>query len=322
MKNKLPFSGFGVLFLIVFVSIPKLYSQEVPQKKFVEISGKKMAYVDLGKGVPIIFFHGNPTSSYLWRNVMPHLKGRGRCIAFDLMGMGDSDKIDSTDLQRYTLKSHQYFVNEFLKELKIKKAILVAHDWGGALAIDWARKNPDKVVGIAFMETFLDPFVTGVSKERDAEVDWFKAFRTYRMEDLVLNENYFVEQVLFAPHNTRIDDKAKAEYRRPFRALGEDRLPTLLWPRQVAINGDPSHTKMVLETNREFMSSTKIPKLFIGATPGGLMKDYEKNIIRTWPALKEVNVKGNHFIQEQSPDEIGVEIMKWIEELQLRRKSK
>lgn len=306
------------LFISLILYSEGVLSQVGDFKKYVEVHGRQMAYMEEGKGTTILFFHGNPTSSYLWRNVIPEV-GMGRRIAFDLIGMGDSEKLDHTESDRYTLASHQKYVDGFIKAMKLNRILLVAHDWGGVLAIDWAKKNPERVIGIVFMETFLEPYQYGESPARDSEIDWFKGFRAYRMEDLVLNENYFVEKVLFGTHNQLIDEHAREVYRAPFKLAGESRLPTLMWPRQVPIQGDPASSTEVFETNIKFMMETKIPKLFIGASPGGLMKDREKLIIRNWPNIKEVTVQGNHFIQEQDPVAIGKEIGIWIREHQLNR---
>ncbi|MDX1939240.1 MAG: haloalkane dehalogenase [Saprospiraceae bacterium] len=283
-------------------------------KKKIRILGKSIAYYQGGAGDPVVFFHGNPTSSYLWRNVIPYVEPYGTCIAPDLIGMGDSEKLLDTFRDRYTFQCHQAFLDKFLKKiLHRRKVILVAHDWGGVLAIDWAKRNEYQVKGIAFMETFLEPLETG--KTPDFAINWFKAFHSKELEEQVLQKNHFVEQVLLAglPH---LSEQDKETYRKPFKNAGEDRLPTLVWPRQVPTDGAPSDTHEVFLENMAFMAKTNIPKLFINAEPGGLIRtEAQRNIIRQWPNLTEAKVTGNHFIPEQCPDDIGKAVAAWLAKL-------
>lgn len=298
-----------------FVTVPFAIQDTIKkfEKKIVQIEGLQMAYHEEGKGDPILFFHGNPTSSYEWRKIIPHVNTLGRCIAHDMMGMGSSDKVPATVANRYTYDYHYSVIEKFIDKVagKKKKVILVAHDWGGVLAIQWTRLHPERVKGIAFMETFLEPLETG--KSPAFAIDWFKNWRTAEMEKAVLDSNRFVEYVLFGDAGKYLSEKDKEEYRKPFINKGEDRLPTLMWPRQVSIDKSPLFTHKVLLDNMEFMASTQIPKLFVNAEPGALLAaEPRRSVIRKWPNLKEVKVKGGHFIQESSPNEIGEHLKEWI----------
>lgn len=286
------------------------------KKNYVSIDGLQMAYLQEGKGSPILFFHGNPTSSYEWRKIIPHVSSLGKCIAHDMMGMGSSDKVPATVTNRYTYEYHYDVLEKFIEKIvgRKKKVILVAHDWGGVFAIQWARLHPDRVKGIAFMETFMEPLESG--KTPDFAINWFKNWRTPEMEKAVLDSNRFVEYVLFGDAGRYLSEEDKEEYRRPFKNKGEDRLPTLIFPRQVSIDSDPLLTHNVLLENMQFMGETKLPKLFINAEPGALIAaEARRNVIRKWFNLKEVKVKGGHFIQESSPNEIGNFLSEWIKQL-------
>jgi haloalkane dehalogenase len=280
------------------------------QKRFVRVNKRKMAFHQAGKGDPILFLHGNPTSSYLWRNIIPIVSDRMLCIAPDLIGMGDSDKLNSAYPERYTFACHQDFLEKFIeKVIGDKKVILVGHDWGGVLSHDWARRHESKVRGIVLMETFLQPNITGETPE--GVIQWFRNFHTEEYKHKVLQENHFVENVLLKSL-PELDENDKEEYRRPF-SHHEHRLPTLVWPQQVPIDRIPQRTHDTFVRNMEFMATTKIPKLFISAEPGAMLgHEARKSVIRLWPNLIEVKVKGNHFIQEQCPEEIGKAIARWI----------
>lgn len=287
-------------------------SQQFPKfkKRFVSLNTRRMAYHVTGKGQAILFLHGNPTSSYLWRKIIPYVSSDSLCIAPDLIGMGDSDKLDQSYPGRYTFTCHQDFLEKFItKVIGDKEVILVGHDWGGVLLHDWARRHENQVKGVVFMETFLEPNITGQTPE--FAIQWFRNFRTEEFKRKVLDENHFVENVLFKSLPT-LSEADKEIYRKPFRT-SEDRLPTLIWPQEVPIDKVPEVTHNVFISNLEFMSTSKIPKLFISAEPGALLgHEGRKNVIRQWPNLTEVKVKGNHFIQEQCPEEIGMGLAKWV----------
>ena len=280
------------------------------------MGGYKMAYHESGKGPVVMFFHGNPTSSYEWRKIIPRLNHSYKCIAHDRMGMGDSDKIPATVPNRYTYEFQYNMVNNFISQVtnKKEKIFMVAHDWGAVIAIQWARMNPERVKGIAFMETFLEPLESGKSPE--FAIQWFKNWRSEEMQMAVTDSNRFVEHVLFGDIGKYLSTEEKETYRKPFINSGDDRLPTLIWPRQVSIDKAPMTTHTVLLENMQFMAWTQIPKLFINAEPGALLSsEARRNVIRKWPNLKEVKVKGAHFIQESSPSEIGLHVKAWIASL-------
>lgn len=274
------------------------------EKKTITINGRSMAYIDEGDGDAIVFQHGNPTSSYLWRNVMPHLEGQGRLVACDLIGMGDSDKLSPSGPKSYTFAEHREFLFALYDALGLgDRVVLVLHDWGSALGFDWANQNRDRVQGIAYMEAIVKPVTWDEWPENARAV--FQGFRSEAGETMVLEKNVFVERVLPASVMRDMQDEEMAEYRRPFINAGEDRRPTLTWPRQIPIEGEPEDVAKVVEDYGAWLSTSDLPKLFINADPGSILVGKQRDFCRTWPNQQEVTVKGTHFIQEDSPDEIG-----------------
>ncbi len=280
-------------------------------KKFKEIHGLQMAYLEHGEGDPIVFLHGNPTSSYLWRNIMPHLEGRGRLIAPDLIGMGDSAKLDDSGPDRYTYVEHRKYLFALLEALGVNDNVtLVIHDWGSALGFHWAQQNTDAVRGIAFMEAIVAP-IPSWDAFPEGLAATFQAFRSDAGEDMVLNNNIFVERVLPASILRKLNDAEMAEYRRPFLQAGEARRPTLTWPRQIPIAGEPADVTRIVSEYSQWLAQSHIPKLFVNAEPGGMISGRVRDFVRSWPAITEVSVPGIHFIQEDSPDQIGEAIAAW-----------
>ncbi|MEW6127962.1 MAG: haloalkane dehalogenase [Acidobacteriota bacterium] len=288
-------------------------SEFIKKKKFAKVFGSKMAYFESGKGNPIVFLHGNPTSSFLWRNVIPHVEEFGRCIAPDLIGMGDSDKLAPSDASRYHFAEHYNYLEELLRKIGVEKnVILMVHDWGGSLGFEWASRNPEKVKGLVFMETFI---VSQNAQNTPPQVsNWFKAFRTPEREKQILEENYFVEKVLLRQF-PKMSDEDKAEYRRPFLEKGEARRPTIVFPRQVPLDGEPKDVHEKVSAHLEWMAKNDIPKLFIKGEPGGLIQGGRERICRAWKNITEVSVKGNHYLPEESPVEVGQAIAEWVEKL-------
>ncbi|MCV6584154.1 MAG: haloalkane dehalogenase [Marinibacterium sp.] len=288
-------------------------STAVPPKKTATIHGKTMAYVETGEGDPIVFLHGNPTSSYLWRNVMPHLEGRGRLIAPDLIGMGDSDKLDAPGPDSYSFAEHRSYLFALLDTLGVTQNVtLVLHDWGSALGFHWAQTHPDAVKAIAFMEAIVAP-VPSWDAFPDGAREIFQAFRSPAGEDIILKSNAFVEGTL--PHSILRDlsPEEMDEYRRPFRTPGEDRRPTLSWPRQIPIAGEPPEMVEIVQAYGAFMAASDLPKLYVNAEPGALLaKGPARDFVRSWPNLTEVTVPGIHYIQEDSPHDIGRAIADWL----------
>ncbi|MEZ5750163.1 MAG: haloalkane dehalogenase [Caenibius sp.] len=284
------------------------------EKKFIEIKGRRMAYIDEGTGDPILFQHGNPTSSYLWRNIMPHCAGLGRLIACDLIGMGDSDKLDPSGPERYAYAEHRDYLDALWEALDLgDRVVLVVHDWGSALGFDWARRHRERVQGIAYMEAIAMPIEWADFPEQVR--DLFQAFRSQAGEELVLQDNVFVEQVLPGAILRPLSEAEMAAYREPFLAAGEARRPTLSWPRQIPIAGTPADVVAIARDYAGWLSESPIPKLFINAEPGALTTGRMRDFCRTWPNQTEITVAGAHFIQEDSPDEIGAAIAAFVRRL-------
>ncbi len=288
-------------------------SKEHP-KKTITVKGKKMAYVEMGEGDPIIFQHGNPTSSYLWRNVMPHLQDQGRCIAIDLIGMGDSEKLEDSGANSYSFVEHREYLDGALEALGVTDNVTwVIHDWGSALGFDWANRHRDSIKGIAYMEGIVRPVTWDAWPEAARGV--FQGFRSSAGEDMVLEKNTFVERVLPGSILRDLTDEEMDVYRRPFKNSGEDRRPTLTWPRQIPIEGEPEDVTEIVQNYADWLSQSDLPKLFINAEPGAILIGPQREFCRSWPNQKEVTVAGNHFLQEDSPDEIGQAISAWLREI-------
>ena len=279
-------------------------------KKEVIVKGKAMSYVEMGEGDPIIFQHGNPTSSYLWRNIMPHLQGQGRCIAIDLIGMGDSEKLDNPDASSYTFVQHREYLDGALEALGVERDVtLVIHDWGSALGFDWANRHRSAVKGIAYMEGIVRPVTWDEWPEAARGI--FQGFRSTSGEEMVLDNNTFVERVLPGSILRDLSEEEMAVYRRPFQNSGEDRRPTLTWPRQIPIDGTPANVVEIVQAYADWLAEADLPKLFINAEPGAILTGEQREFCRSWPNQTEVTVSGNHFLQEDSPHEIGQAIAKW-----------
>ena len=278
-------------------------------KKYKSIFGKNMAYIEAGEGNPIVFLHGNPTSSYLWRNIIPYVSDLGRVIAPDLIGMGDSEKLDNPGPGSYTFSEHAEYLYTLLGELELENVTLVVHDWGSALGFNWTMVNASKVRSIVYMEAITGPIETWD--------DWpglarniFQAFRSDAGEELILEKNIFVERILARDGN--VSDADMEIYLRPYKNPGEDRRPTLTWPREIPIAGEPESLVGISSDYAEFMSNSPIPKLFINADPGSILVGAQREKARLWPNQTEVTVKGGHFIQETSPDTIGRHIRNFL----------
>jgi haloalkane dehalogenase len=274
------------------------------------VNGLEMAYVEVGEGDPIVFLHGNPTSSYLWRNVIPHLSGRFRCIAPDLIGMGDSAKLPESGPSSYTFVQHRQYLDALLDQLDLgDRVTLVVHDWGSALGFDWAYRNQDRVHAVAYMEAVVTPVTWNDWPEPARPI--FEAMRSNAGEGLILDKNIFVERILPASIIRDLSDEEMAAYRAPFTEAGEGRRPTLTWPRQIPIDGKPTDTHEIVSAYSRWFSNNDIPKLFINADPGSILVGRPRDFARRWPNQTEVTVSGIHFIQEDSAEEIGEAIAAW-----------
>ena len=284
---------------------------EMPyQKQYREALGRKMAYVEVGQGNPIVFLHGNPTSSYLWRNIIPYLANLGRCIAPDLIGMGDSEKLPESGPNSYTFVEHRRYLDALLADLGVERQVtLVVHDWGSALGFDWANRHRDAVNGIAYMEAIVQPLTWAQWNEQARSI--FQGFRSPAGEKLILERNLFVEAVLPGSIQRKLTDTEMEEYRRPYREPGESRRPTLTWPRQIPIEGEPADVTDIVSRYAEWLATSPIPKLFINAEPGAILTGSQRAFCRTWSNQTEITVPGSHFIQEDSPDQIGEALAAW-----------
>ena len=283
-------------------------------KKYAEINNKKMAYIDEGNGDTFLFLHGNPTSSYLWRNIAPHVEDIGRVVIPDLIGMGDSEKLDGVDNEGYKYHGQYGYLTGLLDTLELGKYIhLIIHDWGSAMGFQFARENPDRVKSITYMEAIVMPLTW--EQWPDAATKIFQLFRSEAGEELVLEKNFFVERILLADSATGYTDEEKAEYIRPFLKEGEDRRPTLTWPRQIPLDGNPNAVVEEVRKNAEFHKDSEIPKLFINANPGSILVGEQREFARTWKNQTEITVSGNHFIQEDSSEEIGTALRDFVKAL-------
>ncbi|MGR8948911.1 MAG: haloalkane dehalogenase [Gammaproteobacteria bacterium] len=282
------------------------------KKKYVEVNGSKMAYVEMGEGDPIIFQHGNPTSSYLWRNIMPQLSDLGRCIAVDLIGMGDSDKLANSGPDRYTFKEHQQYLYGAWDALGVTNNVtFVIHDWGTALGFEWCRQHPTAVKAVAHMEGVVKRIAW--EEWPDAATDIFRAFRSANGEDVVLEKNVFIEGVLPNSIMRDLSDEEMDAYRAPFTNPGEDRRPTLTWPRQIPLGDEPEDVCATVDAYGAFMKDADFRKLFIAGDPGMIMNGSMGEFARSWKNTSEATVKGLHFLQEDSPDEIAAAVRNWLQ---------
>jgi haloalkane dehalogenase len=279
-------------------------------RRRIDVLDAQMNYVDVGHGDPIVFLHGNPTSSYLWRNIIPFLTDRGRCLAPDLVGMGRSG---TSPHRAYRFADHARYLDAWFDAVGvIDRVVLVVHDWGSALGFHWARRHAERVQGIAYMEAIVQPrrwedFPNG----RDA---MFRALRSEKGERMVLDENFFVETVLPNSIVRRLSDDEMAAYRAPFTER-ERRWPTLVWPRELPIAGEPADVVKVVEDYGAWLAKSPIPKLLVAAEPGALLTGRARDFCRTWPNQQEVVVKGIHYLQEDSPFEIGHALQDWVRAL-------
>ena len=284
------------------------------EKQFKDVNGKRLAYVDVGEGDPIVLLHGNPTSSYLWRNVIPELEGCGRIIVPDLIGQGDSEKLPAGDgADRYSFQVAYDYLAGLLETLGLTENVtLVIHDWGSGLGFYWAMNHPDAVKGIAYMEAILKPMTWEDWPEGARGI--FQGFRSEKGEDLILNRNMFVEGVLPSAVLRDLTEEEMANYRAPF-ATPDDRQPTLNWPRHIPLEGEPAHMIDLVTEYGNWMASNDIPKLFVNAEPGSILVGPQREFCRSWPNQSEVTVPGLHFLQEDSPEEIGQAVAGWLRKI-------
>jgi haloalkane dehalogenase len=286
------------------------------QKQRRRVLGSEMAYVEVGDGDPIVLLHGNPTSSYLWRNVLPHLQPLGRCIAPDLIGMGDSDKLRDSAPGSYRFVEHRRYLDALLEALDVHERVtFVVHDWGSALGFDWANRHREAVKGIAYMEAIVRP-QTWDHWDKMNMRPLLQALRSEAGEEMILRDNLFIEKVLPGAILRTLSDEEMAQYRRPFAEPGEGRRPTLTFPREIPIEGEPPDVSAISAAYADWLATSDVPKLFLKAEPGAILaNEWLVDFVRRWPAQDEVTVAGVHFVQEDSPNEIGRAIAGWTRKL-------
>ena len=280
------------------------------ERRRVPVLDSFMAYVEVGVGAPIVFLHGNPTSSYLWRNVIPLLQGSGRCLAPDLIGMGRSGKASGG---AYRFADHARYLDAWFEALALRDVTLVMHDWGSALGFHWARRHPERVRGLAYMEAIVRPLTWQEWPEAARKV--FQGMRGPGGEEMVLQKNVFVERILPASVVRGLTEEEMARYRAPYREPGESRRPTLTWPREIPVEGEPADVVRIVEAYGQWLAKSPLPKLFVNADPGSILIGAQREFCRRWPNQQEVTVRGTHFIQEDSPDEIGRALAAFVERL-------
>jgi len=284
------------------------------------VQGRTMAYVEAGAGRPVVFLHGNPTSSYLWRNIIPHAEPVARCIAPDLIGMGESDKLPAPSDETYRYAVHRDYLDTLLEELDLGDGVvMVGQDWGSVLAFDWARRHADRMGGIVHFEAIVTPFTWEEFPENPDDDDsagaWFDSLCSPEGERMILDDNLFVETRIPTRTLREVSEEEMDVYRRPYLVPGEDRRPTLTWARNLPISGEPAEVVTTVEANAAWLQETEIPKVFIRGEPGGLIQGPHIDFCRSLPNTREVAVSGIHYIQEDSPNEIGQAVAALVREL-------
>jgi haloalkane dehalogenase len=281
------------------------------RRRRVRVLDTELAFVDTGAGDPVVFLHGNPTSSYLWRNVIPHVAGGARCLAPDLVGMGDSGKAPGGS---YRFVDHARYLDAWFDALGLDRNVtLVVHDWGSALGFHWARRHPERVRGLAYMEALVRPMTWQEWPEPARKI--FQAMRSPAGEEVVLAKNVFVERLLPASVLRGLTPEEMERYRAPYREPGESRRPTLTWPRQIPLDGEPADVAEIARAYADWLVRSPVPRLFVNGDPGFLATGAVRDFCRTLPNQQEVTVKGTHFLQEDSPDEIGRAVAAFVRRL-------
>ncbi len=280
-------------------------------RRRVTVLDTELAYVDTGAGNPVVFLHGNPTSSYLWRNVITHVAPVGRCLAPDLVGMGDSGKAPGGS---YRFVDHARYLDAWFDALGLHRdVVLVVHDWGSALGFHWARRHPERVRGVAYMEAIVRAVTWQEWPEAARKI--FQAMRSPAGEEMVLQKNVFVERILPASVLRGLTPDEMERYRAPYREPGEARRPTLTWPRQIPVDGEPADVVEIVRAYGAWLAASGLPKLFVNGDPGSILTGAQRDFCRSWPNQREVTVTGSHFLQEDSPDEIGRAVAEFVRHL-------
>jgi haloalkane dehalogenase len=290
------------------MTVAGISSADWYERRRLPVLDSHISYVEVGVGDPIVLLHGNPTSSYLWRNVIPQLDGHGRCLAPDLIGMGRSGR---SPAGRYRLADHVRYLDAWFEALDLHRVTLVVHDWGSALGFYWARRHPDRMRALVYMEAIVRPVTWAEWPEAARKV--FQAMRSPAGEEMILAKNVFVERILPASVLRGLAPEEMEHYREPFREPGEGRRPTLTWPREIPIEGEPADVTALVNDYAAWLARSPLPKLFINAAPGSILVGAQRDFCRSWPNQEEVTVKGSHFVQEDSPVEIGQAIARFLQ---------
>ena len=279
------------------------------ERRRIAVLDTELAYVDVGRGRPVVFLHGNPTSSFLWRGIIPRVEPVARCLAPDLVGMGQSGKAPAGS---YRFVDHARYLDAWFDAMGLRSDVtLVVHDWGSALGFHWAHRHPDRVAGIVYMEAIVRPVTWAEWPENARKI--FQGMRSPAGEDLVLQKNVFVERILPASVIRPLTDAEMDVYRAPYREPGESRRPVLQWPREIPVEGEPRDVVAIVEAYGRWLAEWNGRKLFVNAQPGSILVGAQRDFCRTWPNQDEVTVKGVHFIQEDSPREIGDAVRAFVE---------
>jgi haloalkane dehalogenase len=290
------------------VSRPPISAVDPYPRRRAPVLGTEMAYVDTGRGDPVVFLHGNPTSSYLWRNVMPTVEAGARCLAPDLVGMGDSGPAPGGS---YRFVDHARYLDAWFDAVGLGgEIILVMHDWGSALGFHWAHRHPERIRGLVYMEAIVRPVTWDEWPESARRI--FQALRSPAGEEMVLQKNVFVERILPASVLRGLTEDEMAVYRRPYREPGESRRPTLTWPREIPVAGEPADVVAIVDGYARWLATSDVPKLFVNAEPGTILTGAQRESCRRWPNQREVTVAGSHFIQEDSPSDIGRAVAEFV----------
>ncbi|HMH52684.1 MAG TPA: haloalkane dehalogenase [Candidatus Acidoferrum sp.] len=293
------------------VNAPAISAADPHPRRRATVLDSEMAYVDVGQGEPIVFLHGNPTSSYLWRNVIPHVIGHGRCLAPDLIGMGASGKLAGS---AYRFVDHARYLDAWFDALGLSRDVtLVVHDWGSALGFHWAARHPERVKALAYMEAIVRPVTWAEWPDNARNI--FQGMRSPAGEAIVLEKNVFVERILPGSVLRGLGEDEMRVYRAPWLAPGESRRPTLTWPREIPIEGEPADVVAIVESYGRWLATTTTPKLFVNAEPGSILVGAQREFCRTWPNQREITVRGSHFVQEDSPAEIGQALAAFLEDI-------
>jgi len=287
---------------------PTISAADPYPRRRTRVLDTEMAHVDTGRGDPVVFLHGNPTSSYLWRNIIPHVESDGRCLALDLVGMGDSGRAPAGS---YRFVDHARYLDGWFDTVELgHRVTLVMHDWGSALGFHWAHRHPERVRALVYMEALVRPVTWEEWPETARKI--FQALRSPAGEELVLQKNVFVERILPASVLRGLSEEEMAVYRRPYQEPGESRRPTLTWPREIPVGGEPADVVAIVDNYANWLAQSPIPKLFVNADPGSILTGAQREFCRRWPNQQEVTVKGSHFIQEDSPAAIGGAIAAFV----------